>query len=331
LERVKTLPGVRSAATSRFIPVGFENGAYQVYVEGEGEGEGPSDERQMRQAMYNVVSADYFPTMGVPIMEGRAITEQDTESTRKVAVVNQKMAEDLWPGQNPLGKRFSKEGPAGPFLEVVGVAQTGAYAFPGEPPQLMFYMPLQQEHRAQQTLLVHTDTTSDPTGMLPAIRAEIRSLDPDMPLFDVRTLESHVMEGKAELLFKLPARLVGAFAFIGAMLAGLGLYGVIAYSVTQRSHEIGIRVALGASSASIVRLILSKGVVLGAVGIGLGVLAALGIASTFAFLLVGVSAKDPTIYAVVSLAVMLVALTACYIPARFRATRIDPVSSLRDE
>jgi putative ABC transport system permease protein len=190
-------------------------------------------------------------------------------------------------------------------------------------------MPLSQNYQAYQILLVHTET--EPTAMLPAIRAEIQTLDPNMPIFEVRTLESHIHEGKAEILFRLPAKLVGAFAFIGAALAGLGLYGVIAYSVTQRTHEIGIRVALGASSGSIIRLVLSKGVVLGGAGIGLGLLLAFGITRLMANLLVGVDAGHVPTYAMVSLAVMLVALTACYIPARFRAARIDPVIALRED
>jgi putative ABC transport system permease protein len=327
LDRVRTLPGVRSAATSRFIPIGFENAFTHIYMEAEGEG--LTEEEETRQALYNMVSADYFSTMGIPIFDGRAITERDTDSSRKVAVINQMMAESYWPDQQPVGKRFSMEGPGGPFLEVIGIAKTGFYTLPGESPIPLFYLPLTQAHRAQQTLLVHTRT--DPTSLLPAVRTEIQSLDPNMPIFDVRTLESHVKEGKAEVLFNLPAKLVGAFALIGAVLAGLGLYGVIGYSVTQRTHEIGVRVALGASSAAIIRLFLSKGIVIGGAGIGLGLLLSYGVTKTFANLLVGISASDPATYAVVSVIVLLVALTACYIPAHFRAARVSPVIALRQE
>jgi predicted permease len=327
LGRVRTLPGVRSAATARFIPMGYENSANRIFLEGEGEG--LTEDQDTSQVFYNTVSSDYFTTMGIPILDGRPITEQDTETSRKIVVINQKMADQFWPGDNPIGKRFGSEGPEGPFLEVVGIVKTGFYLFPGEPPTPLFYRPMKQSYREQQTLFVHAE--ADPTSLLPAIRGEARAIDPDMPVFDVRTLESHVMQGKAVLLFQLPAKLVGAFALIGAILAGLGLYGVIAYSVTQRSHEIGVRVALGASSSSIVRLVLIKGIVLGALGIGLGLLLALAVTSTFAYLLVGVSASDPTTYGTVSLMVLLVALTACYIPARFRAARIDPVIALREE
>jgi predicted permease len=327
LDRVRTLPGVRSAAMARFVPIGFENAISQVYLEGEGEG--LTEQEEARHAFFNMVSADYFSTLGIPVLEGRAINERDTDSSRKVAVINQKMAEAYWPDQQPMGKRFSMEGPGGPFLEVVGIAKTGFYTIPGEPPIPFFYMPLTQEHASQRTLFVHTEV--EPTNLLPAVRAEIHSFDPDMPIFEVRTLESHVTEGKAEVLFKLPAKLVGAFALIGAVLAGLGLYGVIAYSVAQRTHEIGVRVALGASSAAITRLVLSKGIVMGAAGIGLGLLLSYGVTKTFANLLVGVSASDPTTYLVVSVTVLLVVLTACYIPARFRAARINPVTALREE
>jgi putative ABC transport system permease protein len=324
LDRVRALPGVRSAATSRFIPMGFENGVRPMYVEGKGE-----TMREDRPVAYNVVSTDYFAAMGIPILEGRGFSDEDTESSRKVAIVNETMGEVYWPEGSPIGKRFSTEGPGGPFMEVVGIAKQSTYALPGEPDYPYFYMPLTQDYRPYQILLVHTD--NEPTPILPAIRAEIQALDPNMPIFEVRTLESHIRDGKAEILFKLPAKLVGAFAFLGAALAGLGLYGVIAYSVTQRAHEIGIRVALGASSASVIRLVLSKGVVLGAFGVGLGLVLALGITRFLANLLVGVRADHLPTYAFVSLAVMLVVITACYIPARFRAARIDAVIALREE
>lgn len=327
LARVRTLPGVRSAATACFIPMGYENSLTRVYLEGEGEGF--VEEQDSSQVFFNAISEDYFSTLGIPILEGRALSDEDTDSTPPVAVINQQMAEQFWPGEDPLGKRFSTEGPGGPFLEVVGIAKQGFYLFPGEPPLPFFYQPLKQRYRPQQTLFVHAE--SDPTTLLPAIRAEIRFLDADMPIFDVRSLESHVKQGKAVLLFQLPAKLVGAFAFIGAVLAALGLYAVIAYSVTQRTHEIGIRVALGADSTSIVGLVLSKGVVLAVIGVALGVLLALVVTGSFAHLLIGVSATDPLTYGGVSLLIIAIALTACFIPARFRAARIDPLVALREE
>ncbi len=326
LDRVRTLPGVRSAATACAVPMGYNN--YSTRIVLEGEGEGLAENEDSSDVFYTPVSSDYFSAMGIPILEGRVITEQDTATSRQVAVINQKMAEQFWPGESPLGKRFSPEGNEGPFVEVVGIATTGFYIIPGEPPTPFFYRPVKQAHRSEQILFVHSEM--DPTSLFASIRNEIRALDPDMPVFDVRTLESHVKEGKAVLLFDLPAKLVGAFALIGAVLAGLGLFGVIAYSVTQRTHEIGIRVALGASSASIVRLVLSKGIILGALGVVLGILLALGVTRTFAYLLVGVNASDPTTYALVSLMVMAVALIACYMPARYRAARVDPVVALRE-
>jgi predicted permease len=327
LERVRSLPGVRSAATSRMVPVGFMSGSSHVFVEGESTG--PIDSDETPRAGFDIVTPEYFDTIGISILEGRGFDEQDTETSRAVAVVNRTMADELWPGQDPLGKRFSTVGPDGPFLDVVGVARTSAYSIPGEPPQTFFYQTLKQRYQATQVLWVHA--VSNPSGLVPAIRSEILALDPDMPIFDVRTLETHVSEGKAEILFKLPARMVGIFALIGAILAALGLYAVIAYSVSQRSHEIGVRVAMGATPSNIVRLILSKGLVLGGGGVAFGVLLAWLITGRFAYLFVGVGAGDPPTYIVVSLLVLLVALTATYIPARFRAARIDPVTALREE
>jgi putative ABC transport system permease protein len=327
LARTRNLPGVRNAATARFVHIGYNNGSRRIYLEGQGEG--IEEEEELHNAMFNVVSSDYFSTLGISLLDGRVITERDDASARPVTVINNTMAEEVWPDQSALGKRFSVEGPGGPFIEIVGVVETGFYMIPGEPPQPMFYRPLKQDFAPDQTLFVHTEP--EPTSLIPALRAEIRSLDADMPIYDVFTLESHVKEGKAELLFNLPARLVGAFALIGAVLAGLGLYAVIAYSVTQRTHEIGLRVALGASSSSIVRLVIQKGVILGLVGIGLGVLLAYAVTRTFANLLIGISASDPMTYAAVALAVLLVALASCFIPAQFRAARIDPAVALREE
>lgn len=327
LERVRNLPGVRSAATASFVPMGYNNSATRVFVEGEGEG--LTEDQDSSMFFYNLVSEDYFSAMGIPIVEGRALSDQDTDTSRLVAVVNQHMAEHRWPGESPIGKRFAIEGPGGPFIEVVGVAKQGFYIIPGEPAVPFYYQPLKQRNRSEQILFVHA--ASDPTALVPAIRDTIRSLDPNMPVFDVRTLESHVREGKVQILFNLPAKMVGIFALIGAVLAGLGLYGVIAYSVTQRTHEIGVRVAMGATPATIVRLVLSKGFVLGLAGIGLGVVLSFFVTNSFANLLVGVSAKDPVTYMLVASLVLVVVLTACFIPARFRAARIDPVNALRDE
>jgi len=327
LERIEAMPGVLSVATSRMAPVGFGNASSHVYVEGRSIAVDEGDETP--RAGYDFVSPGYFDTMGISILDGRAFDEGDDRNSRMVTIVNRTMADELWPGESPLGKRFSSAGPDGPFLEVVGVAETCAYVIPGEPPQTFYYRPTEQVLPKTRYLWVHT--THDPTSLVPAIRSEILSLDPDMPIFDVRTLETHVSEGKAEILFKLPARMVGVFAAIGATLAALGLYAIIAYWVSRRSHEIGVRLAMGATPARIIRLVLSKGLALGGGGVAIGLLLAWLITGRFAYLFVGVGAGDPPTYIAAACLLLVVTLTASYIPARYRAARVDPAVALRDE
>jgi predicted permease len=330
LERVRALPGVRSAASSLFVPVDVRGGwFFRVFPEGEGTG--TTDDGEALRVGFNAVSPGYFETMGIEILDGRVFDEMDAASSRTVAIINRTMATMLWPDQDPVGRRFSREAAVDVLLnvEVVGVTETTAWKVPGEPPLPTFSIPLSQLHQPMQILLVHAD--SNPTAMVPAIRSEIRALDPEMPVYDVRTLENHVSDGAAALYFKLPAKIVGISALIGAMLAALGLYAVIVHSVSRRTHEIGVRLALGATPSDIVRLVLSKGLLLAGVGIAVGVPLAWLVAGRIAHLLVGVGAGDSLTYVVVSLGVLLVALTASYIPARFRAARIDPAVALREE
>ncbi len=323
LTRVRAIPGVRSAATAFSVPVGFNQIGGRVYEEGAGEGD---KETRNRLITYNTVSSDYFSTMGVRVLDGRAFTDEDRSDTRKVAIVNQRMADLFWPGEEAIGKRISVDSPDGPFREVVGIAATGFYFVPGEAPNPHFYVPYSQYYRSSQILFVQGN---DSNRLLPMIRREVAALDPDMPVSDVRTLRSHLVDGKAAILFRVPAAMLGIFALIGAVLAFTGLYGVIALSVTQRAHEIGVRVALGATTANVVRLISKKGLWLTGIGIVVGLGGTYAVTSIFANLLVGVSARDPLTYGTVSLLVFLTAMLACAIPARLRAGAIDPVDSLR--
>ncbi len=327
LERVRALSAVRGAATAFSVPMGFNGVGGRVYPEGRSDSSAKEEESFLMG--YNIVSSGYFTTMGVDLLQGRPITEQDRRDSRLVAVINQFMAEQLWPGQEAIGQRFSLDNPEGPFMEVVGVAQNGYYSVPGESYNSHFYVPETQRYRSTRILFVNS--AADPAALLPSIRREIAALDPDMPVFEVRSLRTHVEDGKAAILFGLPSALTGAFALIGLVLAATGLYGVISYSVTQRTHEIGLRVALGATTGSIVRLISRKGLGLAAAGIVLGCVAAVAVTGMFGGLLIGVSARDPFTYTGVSALLLLLALAASALPARFRASAIDPVDALRGE
>jgi predicted permease len=274
------------------------------------------------------VGSDYFRTLDIPLVAGRSFTDHDTETSRGVVIVNQVLADQLWPGQDPLTQRLSVKSPEGPFLDVVGVAKTSVYNLPGETPSPFLYLPSSQSYRGLQTLHVHTE--AEPSALVGTIRAEIHSRDPDMGLFDVRTMRTHLREGKAALLFQLGSGLVGSFGLIGLLLACVGLYGVMSYWVTQRVHDIGVRMALGATPRDVLGLVLRQGVTLAAIGIALGLLGAFALTRSFANLLVGIGPTDPLTFTFVSLLLALVAVGSAYVPAR-RATGVDPMVALQTE
>ncbi len=325
LREVRSLPGVKSATTARSVPLGFNSFGYNVYVEGEGEGQ--TKEERLRPILSDIVETDYFATLGFRLLDGRLFEESDNPDSRQVAVVNTQMSETLWPNQSPLGKRFSLDKPGGPYVEVVGIVNTAFYSFPGEPVQPFFYLHYAQRPRLDQYLFVHAE--GDPESILPALRRQIANLDPNMPIYDVRSLRTHVQEGKAAILFRLPAILVGMFALIGAVMASSGLYGLISYSINQRTHEIGVRLALGASSGNIIRLVSGQGMLLAGIGVVGGLATAAALTRMFSNILIGVSALDPLTYGSVALLLLGVAAISCFLPARLRAGRVDPVDALR--
>jgi predicted permease len=321
--RVRALPGVVSAATGQYVPVGFMNEPVTLHIQGQVE----SPNEPPKQSLFNVVTPDFFRTLGTPVLEGRGFTVDDHSEGRPVAIVNQALADAYWPGEESLGQRVSVEGPEGPFLEVVGVVKTARYTLPAESPIPMVYRPYAQSYRPSQVLFVHSE--GDPLGLLPAIRSQIQALDPAMPLFDVRTLETHIREGKGRM-FDLAATIVGLFGLIGAILASVGLYGVTAYAVSQRRHEIGVRMSLGARPEQILSMVLRHSVILTTIGVGLGLLIAALATRFFANLLVGVSPTDPLTFGGVALVLVGVALVASAVPAR-QASRVDPMMALHYE
>jgi len=323
LERVRALPGVTSAATGLYVPVGFMNETAVLQVEGQVE----SPDEPPKQSLSNVVTPGFFRTLGTPVLEGREFTADDQADGRPVAIVNQALADAYWPGEESIGKRIRVNGPEEPLLDVVGVVKTARYTLPAESPIPMVYRPYDQSYRPAQVLFVHTE--GDPLAILPAIRTQIEALAPGLPLFDVRTLESHIRDGKGKM-FGLAATLVGLFGLIGAILATIGLYGVTAYAVNQRRHEIGVRMALGARPEQVVGMVLRQGVVLTSIGVGLGLLIAAFATRFFANLLVGVSPTDPLTFGGVALVLIGVALLASAVPAR-QASAVDPMVALHYE
>ena len=321
-DRVRALPGVESVSYAYSVPFGYYSSG--EYVEAEGR---PVPQGERPAAGYNMVGADYFQTMKVPIVRGRAFTRQDDERSRRVAIVNQKFAERLWPGEDPIGRRFRMEGGDGSWLEVVGVTPTGKYTFIFEDPREYFFAPMAQQYRSLRVL--HVRTAGDPESLIATVEKEVRALKPDLPVYDVRTMTKMLDGPNGFFLLQMGALFGGGLGLLGVVLALVGIYGVVSYAAAQRTQEIGVRMALGAQRSDILRLVVGRGLVLVAVGLVLGLGAALGTSRLLGNLLFGVSATDPVTFMTVPMALGLMALAASYIPA-MRATRIDPMQALRD-
>ncbi|HSE96713.1 MAG TPA: ABC transporter permease, partial [Blastocatellia bacterium] len=322
-ERVNTLPGVESATMSRNVPFGYNNSLYDIFIEERGS----TPEDQKESLFATVVGQRFFETLGVPIQQGRDFTENDNEAAPKVAIINRAMAEKLWPGSDALGRRFRLE-KDGPQVQVIGVAGDWQYLFLGEEPRPFFFLPAAQNYRDDMTFYLKTNR--DAAAVAAAARTAVRELDSEIPVYDVKTMHSHLRDGRALLFVRLGATLATVFGVLAMTLSVIGLYGVISYTVAQRTHEIGIRMALGAGYRDVLRLIISKGLVLTLAGLAIGIGAALAITRVMSSLLYGVSPTDLATFVIIPVALAAVSLLASYIPAR-RATRVDPMVALRRE
>jgi putative ABC transport system permease protein len=265
--------------------------------------------------------------MRIPLLKGRQFTEQDRQQTPRVVVVNDAMARRFWPNDEAVGKRIGfRESDPQVWHTIVGVVGDVKHRQPDADPKPELYFPYGQYPRTFISLVVRA--SSDPANLAAAIRNQVLAIDGDQPVFDVRTMEERLSKTVA------PARfitlLLGLFAAIAAILAGVGIYGVISYSVSQRTHEIGVRMALGASSRDVMRLIVRQGMITAAVGIAAGLAAAFAMTKLMKSLLYEISATDPATFAIIPALVAVVALAACLVPAR-RATRVDPMEALRYE
>jgi predicted permease len=263
--------------------------------------------------------------MRIPLLMGRGFTEADTPQSPRVAVVNQALARRFWPGEDPLGKRLRVEKEEG-YFQVVGVAADGKYRTLGEEQRSYLYLPITQKYESGQVLLVRT--SGDARALLPLLRQQARELDEHVPIVRLQTLEEAT--GVSLLLPRAGAGLFGLFGLIGAVLAAAGIYAVTAFAATQRTQEIGIRMALGAQRRDILRMLLGQGVTLALVGIGIGLAAATGFTRVLGAILYGVAPTDATTLGGVSVLFLRVVALACYVPA-LRATRVDPLVALRKE
>jgi predicted permease len=325
-ERVRALPGVKSAAVSSYIPLSLNYNSRGIHVEGEPVVRGANTPNAMNAA----VGPRYFETMATPIVEGREFTDQDLEKSEQVAIVNETFVKRLMPAvkssPEAVGKRVSFGDAAGPFMRIVGVARDGKYFNIAEDPRTFIWTPLTQDYMSSGAIMVRTNGAPEP--VFAAVRGEVAAIDPNLPLFDVTTLKEHMR--LALFPARVAAMVLGVFGLVALLLSAIGIYGITSYAVSQRTHEIGIRMALGAQLGDVLRLVLNHGLKLTLIGTALGLAGAFLATRAITAVLYGVSATDPLTFVSVSILLIGVALLACYVPAR-RATKVDPLIALRNE
>jgi putative ABC transport system permease protein len=337
VERMEQLPGVRSAGVARMAVLTGSNRVISVAVEGRavagepGRCEGCGISAVQRGALANVVGLGLFQTLGIPVIRGRNFTVQDTDTTPLVAIVSETMARQFFPGEDPLGKRFatavSRSGaPSGEWVEIVGVVRDSKYASLRESPTPVVYLPLAQQHETGVTLYVRASGLRGP--LVSQIRREIQAMEPNLPVPNIRTMSETI--GISLYAPRMGATLLTVFAGVALLLASLGVYGVLAFSIARRTREIGIRVALGASRRRILALVVREGMSLVGIGLAIGLGAGFYLSKWVGSFLFDVSPRDLTTFAAVPLVLAAVALLACYLPAR-RALRVDPLVALKTE
>jgi putative ABC transport system permease protein len=328
LQRVEHLPGVVAAGYSTSIPLAWKGGTSGFYPEGlKSPVPGMAYDANHRQ-----VTANYLKAMSIPLRQGRYFESSDNAQSLPVAIINETMARQYWPGENALGRRFKLGDPDEntPWIEIVGIVADVRQMGIDEPVKAEMYFPYQQDNGSiwyiPRDLAIRTG--GETSNLVGAVRQIIREVDPDQPVSNVATMAEVLGTEAAQR--RMGMIMLAGFATLALLLASLGIYGVLAYFVTQHTNEIGVRQALGATPGNILWLVLRKGMGLTFVGVGIGLLAAFALTRLMSSLLFGVTAADPLTFATVPLLLVLVALLACYIPAR-RATKVDPLVALRYE
>ena len=322
--RLGTMPGVQQAAIGGSHPVFGYNSSSSFLVEGQPEP--PPD--KLPEMFFEPVSSNYFQTLGARLQQGRTFNSADTSDHPLVVIINETAARTFWPNENPVGKRISSTGPNKDYYQIVGIVNN--LGFPGElgEPYTRFeaFVPTTQAAPAYLTIVLRTSSSAEMIGN--SLRSSIAGIDPDLPVYRIRTARTSIDQGLGYI--SLLGSLLGAFATVGVLLAAIGIYGVVSYTVVQRTGELGIRMALGAQTRDVLWLVLSKGAVLVLTGAALGVAGAYGVSRLLIAFIPSLPTRDPLILAVTGVVLVVVALIACYIPAR-RATKVDPLVALRSE
>jgi putative ABC transport system permease protein len=323
VERLEALPGVRSVGTVSALPIAALGAATSFTIEGHP----PPAPGDKLTTDVRAIDENYFNTMDIPLINGRTFNKQEAIEDRKVAVINETMARKYFPGEDPIGKRLLVNMKATPELtEIIGVVGDAKYdKLEGEVRAMVYWT---HPELVYPSMTIVMRTTVDPLSLAAAAQREIQAIDKDQPVSDVRTMESWLAESVSRTRFG--TLLLGLFAGIALILAAVGIYGVMAYSVNQRTQEIGIRMALGAQRSDVIKLIVGQGMSLTLIGVAIGLIAAFALTRVMSSLLYGVSATDPLTFIGISLLLTVIAFLACYLPAR-KATRVDPMDALRYE
>ena len=322
-QKVRALPGVEAASVAFSVPMGYWNSSAPVLAEGQPRVAG----ELLPTVLYNPVDSSYLETLRIPLVRGRGIRESDSSTAPPVAVINETMATRFWPDGDAIGKRFSMR-PGGPLVEVVGVVRNGKYMVLFESPQPYFYVPIAQDDCSLRVLQVRT--TVEPRSLIARVEREVRAIDPAISIIDARTMQQSLAGGMGFMIFRFGAWLAGCMGLLGLALAVVGVFGVVAYSASQRTREVGVRLALGATPRDVLRLLLSHGMRLALWGVAAGLALAIALARIAGGFLAFVSPFDPATFIGVTLLLSGAALAACLAPAR-RAMRVDPMTALRHE
>ncbi|MGH9793330.1 MAG: ABC transporter permease [Candidatus Acidiferrales bacterium] len=325
-QRVRALPGAELAALAHSSPMGYYNLGEYISIEGRE----VLDDASRPAAGYNAIGLDYLKLMRIPLLRGRAFTEADNAASPPVAIVNGFMAKKFWPDEDAIGKRFSISGSQGPFIEIVGVTGNGKYRWIFEDLDSYFFLPIEQSFKSLRVLHLRASGAVPPASLALAVQKEVRALEPNLPVYDVMTMEQGLEGGNGFFLIRMGALIGAVLGALGLVLAIVGVYGVVSYTASQRTHEIGVRLALGAQRSHILKLVVGQGLLLVSIGVVLGLVVSFALSRFMGNLLFGISAQDPITFAAVALLLGVIGLIACWIPAQ-RATRTDPMIALHYE